>query len=174
MKLSWRRRSNSKPEYRRIDTPRPLELLITDECLSAITDGIRPQTRKKREGVVYLYGRTDGLTTLAVGAIVPDAQTTAGSFYVQTSEVARMVKEIRRRGLQLICQIHTHPTIAYHSDGDVKGLKLICDGYVSVVLPNYGVYLPSFRESVFFFYRRDQGFVKLQENAVRIIPSRIP
>jgi hypothetical protein len=87
--------------------------------------------------------------------------------------MARLVKEIRRSGLQLICQLHTHPRQAYHSDGDVDGLKLICEGYVSVVLPDYGVHLPSFEDAVFYFYTRDNGFTALEESNVRIIPRRL-
>ena len=162
-----------KPKYRRIETPRPFEFLMTQDCVDSICECIEPFTRNRHEGIAYLYGRTDGYTTLAVGAIRPNAMTTPGSFSVSAPEMARLVKEIRRSGLQLICQLHTHPRQAYHSDGDVDGLKLICDGYVSVVLPDYGIHLPSFEDAVFYFYRRGNGFTALEDHDIRIIPRRL-
>lgn len=162
-----------KPKYQRLATVRPYEFLMTEGCVEAICHCIEPEKQKGHEGITYLYGRTDGHTTLAVGAIRPEAETTKGSFSVSSVEMARLVKEIRYRGLQLISQLHTHPRQAYHSDGDVEGLKLICDGYVSVVLPDYGAYLPSFQEAAFFFYRRGEGFHELDADDVTVIPKRL-
>lgn len=162
-----------KPKYRRIETARPYEFLMTQDCVDSVCECIAPAVESRHEGIAYLYGRTDGCTTLAIGAIRPNAFTTPGSFSVPAPEMARLVKEIRRSGLQLICQLHTHPRQAYHSDGDVDGLKLICDGYVSIVLPDYGVHLPRFEDAVFYFYRRGNGFTALEENNIRIIPRRL-
>jgi hypothetical protein len=162
-----------KSKYRRIETPRPFEFLLTQDCMDRICECIEPFAQNRHEGIAYIYGRTDGYTTLAIGAIRPDAATTRGSFSVSSVEMARMVKGIRQRGLQLICQLHTHPGQAYHSDGDVDGLKLVCNGYVSIVLPDYGAHLPSFKEAAFYFYRRGIGFTALEETNIHIIPKRL-
>lgn len=162
-----------KSNYRRIETPRPYEFLMTEDCVDSVCECIAPAAQKKHEGIAYMYGRTDGHTTLAVGAIRPDAVTTPGSFSVPAPEMAKLVKEIRRNGLQLICQLHTHPRQAYHSDGDIDGLKLICNGYVSIVLPDYGIHLPSFEDAAFYFYRRGHGFTSLEKHNIRITPRRL-
>jgi len=162
-----------KPKYRRIETERLPELLITEECINAILECIEPERHKGHEGVSYIYGRTDGISTLAIGAIRPHASTTPGSFSVSTTEMARLVKKIRSNGLQLICQLHTHPGKAYHSDGDVDGLKLICEGYVSIVLPSYGSHFPSFKDAAFFFYKKEKGFIQLKQDSIKKIPKRI-
>lgn len=162
-----------KPKYRRIETPCPYEFLMTQDCVDSVCECIEPEAQCRHEGIAYIYGRTNGYTTLAVGAIRPNAVTTPGSFSVSAQEMARLVKEIRHSRLQLICQLHTHPRQPYHSDGDVDGLKLICDGYVSVVLPDYGVHLPSFKDAVFYFYRRGNGFTALEKGNIRIIPRRL-
>ena len=162
-----------KPKYRRIEIESSFEFLMTEDCVRAIGECIEPEKERGHEGVSYLFGRTDGFTTLAVGAIRPKSRTTTGSFSVSTVEMARLVKEIRGNGLQLISQLHSHPGRAYHSDGDIDGLKLVCNGYVSVVLPEYGNYLPSFEGGVFYFYRRGNGFKELEPKNIRIIPKRL-
>ena len=163
----------SKPKYERVITERSYDFLMTEGCLEAVCQCIEPDKQKGHEGIAYLYGRTDGYTTVAVGAIRPNAITTKGSFSVTSVEMARLVREIRSRGLQLISQLHTHPGQAYHSDGDVEGLKLVCDGYVSVVLPNYGALLPTLQGAVFYVYRRGQGFQELDAASIKIIPERL-
>ena len=165
---------SAKGKYRRIDVEKPFEFLLTESCVQSICKCIEPFTKKKHEGIAYIYGRTDGNITIAVGAIRPQARTTPGSFSVSVVEMARLVKEIRRCGLQLICQLHTHPGAAYHSEGDVEGLKLICSGYVSIVLPNYGIGLPSFNGAAFYYYKKGVGFCELNSEYIKIIPNTLP
>jgi proteasome lid subunit RPN8/RPN11 len=147
---------------------------MTEACVQAICECVELEKQRGHEGISYLFGRTDGFTTLAVGAIRPEARTTTGSFSVSSVEMARLVKGIRNNGLQLISQLHTHPGKAYHSAGDIDGLKLVCNGYVSVVLPDYGIYLPSFKGAVFYFYRRGNGFKELEPQNIKVIPKRLP
>jgi proteasome lid subunit RPN8/RPN11 len=162
-----------KPKYRRIEIESSFEFLMTEDCVRAICECIEPEKERGHEGISYLYGRTNGFTTLAVGAISPESSTTTGSFSVPTVEMAKLVKGIRANGLQLVSQLHTHPRKAYHSEGDIEGLKLVCNGYVSVVLPEYGNYLPSFEGAVFYFYRRGNGFKELEPQNIKIIPKRL-
>ena len=86
----------------------------------------------------YTSGQTNGATTVVVGAMRPVARTTVGSFSVTSIAMAALVRAATDSGLQVIGQIHTHPGDAYHSDGDEDGAWIVYDGYVSIVVPEYG------------------------------------
>jgi proteasome lid subunit RPN8/RPN11 len=123
------------------------------------------------EGIAYLFGKTNGESTIVVGSIRPNAQTTAGSFNVSALAMARVVRTAADAGLQVVGQIHTHPGQAYHSDGDVEGARIAYDGYVSIVVPNYGRGLPSFAGAAVYFYCEGE-FSKVGLKSVRVIGGR--
>src|SRR5262245_40859733 len=114
------------------------KVLLTEACLAGIANGLRGTTAACHEGIVYLLGRTDGETTLAVTAVRPAARTTRGSFDVDSVAMARVVRSAADLTLHVVGQVHTHPGGAAHSDGDVAGARMKYPGYVSIVLPHYG------------------------------------
>jgi hypothetical protein len=128
-------------------TPMPPRLPITSDCVNALAECMRIEIKKGHEGIAYLAGRTDPTITLAIAAIRPEAITTRGSFHVNTTAMAKIVRLVASQGLQVVGQVHTHPGEAYHSGGDEEGAKIAYTGYVSLVLPDFGRRLPSFDEA---------------------------
>lgn len=147
--------------------------LLTTSCLEGIVDSLKTSIIVGHEGIAYLLGRTDGLVTLAVTAIRPFARTTRGSFEVGPISMAKVVRQAADRSLQVVGQVHTHPGDAFHSAGDVAGARIHYDGYVSLVLPNYGRRLPDLRGAATYFYREGPGFFRLGEDAVLVLPGRV-
>ena len=148
--------------FRNRDTPpapRPQRhaVVLTEHCLQEVTKGMEKNVQRKHEGIAYLIGLTTGTTTLAVSARFPDAATTWGSFDVGGQEMARIVGEATGLNLQIAGQIHTHPMEAFHSEGDLKGMGIKHPGYFSLVIPNYGTFLPSLQNSHTLVWSED-GF----------------
>lgn len=133
-------------------------------CLSS-------EIRKGHEGIAYLLGRTDGTVTLAVSAFRPKAKTTPGSFHVEPVAMAVCVRTAARLGLQIVAQVHTHPGVAYHSDGDVEGARIRYIGYASVVLPDFGRRLPHLDEAAVYVFCGNRGWTKLDVVEVVIVPG---
>src|SRR5438094_280854 len=92
----------------RIAPPVP-KLLLTQACLEGIAAGLDPEVRKGHEGIVYLLGRTDGVTALATTVFRPDAITTPGSFHVPPEAMAACVEVAAKYEMQVVGQLHTHP-----------------------------------------------------------------
>jgi hypothetical protein len=133
---------------------------------------LAPEIDRGHEGIAYLYGRTDGSTTVVIGAIRPAAQTTAGSFEVSAIAMARVVRAVSNMGLQLVGQAHSHPGAAFHSEGDEIGARIAYSGFVSLVAPDYGTHLPALSGSAVYFF--DEGrFVDLPVEAVTIAPGAL-
>jgi proteasome lid subunit RPN8/RPN11 len=129
--------------------------------------------REGHEAVVYLLGQTDGETTVIVAAVSPRAKTTWGSFRVDATAMARVVRAAADHGLQVVGQLHTHPGGAYHSDGDQDGARIVYAGYVSIVVPDYGRRLPTMEGAAVFFFRGGTGFIQLDPPMFSIVPARI-
>ena len=170
---SWLERLFSPATDRQVSA-QPPKLILTQACLDAIQAGLEPEMRKGHEGIVYLLGRTDGVTALAITVFRPQAMTTAGSFHVEPRAMAACVAAAGKYELQVIGQLHTHPSQAYHSDGDVEGARIRYPGYASVVLPNYGRLLPNLAGAAAYLWGADQVWRQLGVQDVIIIPGAGP
>ena len=161
-----------RPRYKAGPPPRP-RLVISQSCIDALVTCLTPEIRGRHEGITYLFGQSDGMTTVALAAIRPDAQVTRTSFIVSSPAMAKVVRAAVDRGLQVVGQVHTHPGDAYHSDGDDDGARIAFTGYASVVLPDYGRHLPALTQAAAYFFQAGMGFVPLDASCVIIVPARI-
>ena len=131
-------------------TPQPLPryaVVMTSECRDQLTERLRGSVRHEHEGIVYFVGLTTGSTSLALSAMAPEAAATAGSVDVSAFELGKVIRFAAMAELQVVGQLHTHPCGAYHSDGDLTGMRIRHPGYFSIVVPKYGAELPSFRDA---------------------------
>lgn len=167
-------RQFSRPtNYRTLTSPGAVRVILAESSLLGIRDCIADATERQHEGIAYLYGKADGETTLIAGAIRPEASTTAGSFQVASIAMARIVRKISAAGLQLVGQAHSHPRDAFHSRGDEDGANIAYDGFVSIVFPDYGVYLPSLERAAVYIFRAG-AFQKVPHGAVTVVPRSFP
>ena len=124
-----------------------LTVVITAQCRDQLVEQLHRNIRRRHEGVIYFIGLTTGTTTVALSGVLPQATSTPGSFEVPVSEMRKVVQVATESGLQVVGQLHTHPEQAYHSDGDLDGMRNRYPGYFSIVVPDYGAYLPSFQKA---------------------------
>ena len=148
-------------------------LILTEPSVTALRYCMEPEIRQGKEGIAYLLGQTDGTTTLIVSVIRPRARNMRGSFSVNSLAMAQIVRTAVGLGLQVAGQAHTHPGKAYHSQGDEKGARIAYSGYVSVVLPDYGMHLPALDGAAAFLFRTSSGFLPIAPDRITIVPGRI-
>ena len=139
-----------------------LTAVLTSQCLEEIAPVLRDNSERGHEGIVYFVGLTTGTATLAVTAMGPQADTTPVSVDVAALEVGKIVREAALAGLQVVGQLHTHPGDAYHSAGDLAGMRIRHPGYISIVVPAYGAGLPSL-EGAHTLMWTNEGFQELDE-----------
>jgi len=166
--FEWRK-GLRRGQIKLIQSVKKRRIVLTASCVKAIDTCLNYFIKKRHEGICYLYGVVGEEVVLIVSAIKPEAQTTCGSFFVPTKSMARVVRMGANNNLQVVGQVHTHPQQAYHSAGDNKGALTAYDGYVSIVLPDYGKKLPSFRGAVFFHYVKGHGFIEVLASEVKIV-----
>ncbi len=125
---------------------------------------------KGHEGIVYFVGLTTGTTTLAVYGISPDSVTTPHSVDVDAPDLGKVIRSAAMAGLQVVGQLHTHPRTAYHSPGDLEGMRIRYPGYFSTVVGDYGSQLPSLEQAHTLMwtdegYREIEGPIRLFEES---------
>lgn len=90
------------------------------------------------EGVVYWAGRRVGGECFVTTCIAPAAETTFGSFETSSQTNARVVMYLANAGLELVGQVHSHPSdLVGHSDGDDERALMPYLGFLSIVVPDY-------------------------------------
>ena len=152
----------------------PPKVIMTHECLLALTKALRPSLERRHEGVAYLLGRTDGVVTLAITVFAPTARTTAGSFHVDGRAMAACMQIAGKHELQIVAQVHTHPGQAYHSDGDEEGARIRYPGYVSIVVPDYGISLPHLDGIAAYVWLAGAGWQILEADDLIIVSGAGP
>ena len=162
-----------KPRYRILQEPVHPRIFLLEHCIEGIIQCISPEMQRGHEGVVYLYGQTDGTDTLIAGVIRPEAATSWGSFEVSSLAMARVVNAVCALGLKVVGQLHTHPTLAEHSQGDEDGARIAYQGFTSIVLPDYGRHLPSLEGMAAYMFR-DGRFQELPTAKVYVTPGVLP
>ena len=120
---------------------------MTTHCRDQVTEHLHKSAQRRHEGIVYFVGLTNGTTSAALYAMLPEADATSGSVDVSARELGKIIRAASEAGLQVVGQLHTHPADAYHSEGDLVGMRIRYPGYFSIVVPGYGAQLPSFRHS---------------------------
>ena len=149
--------------FRRTPQPPPrYAVVMTIQCRDQLTEKLRGGIRRGHEGIVYFVGLTTGSTSLALSAVAPEADATAGSVDVSAVELGKVIRVAAMAELQVVGQLHTHPFGAHHSDGDLAGMRIRHPGYFSIVVPNYGVELPSFGDAHTLMWTR-KGFLEVEK-----------
>lgn len=111
-----------------------------------LTDGyefMRVAGRMRLEGMVLWAGKPDDASFVVTELILPKQRglrTPDGlCAVVDAEELRRLNMHLYRNSLELIAQVHTHPTEAYHSETDDQYAIATTIGCFSLVVPNFAV-----------------------------------
>lgn len=156
----------------RVVAPLPeARLILAESCFQAMQQALAPARRQRHEGVCFLLGVTTGSDAVALHAVRPRAFTTAGSFDIPASEMAKVVGLALDLDLEIVAQVHTHPRSAFHSDGDEDGANIRYPGYFSIVVPDYGDALPSLDGVAVYLCEPDGSWSSKPTSSLAIIAA---
>jgi len=172
--LSWiARLLGYRPRYRvhhEVEVP---AIQFAQSAYEGLIDCIAPARLAQHEGVALLLGRITGEKVTVLQCVKPQALTSRGSFQVSSREMARAVGLALDLDLHIVGQVHTHPGKAYHSEGDEEGANIRYDGFVSIVIPNYGIHLPERTGWAVYRFSNTEGWVQLSDMSVAVIEGSV-
>jgi Prokaryotic homologs of the JAB domain len=119
------------------------ELRVPSKVMIDGYEFMRSAGRMHLEGMVLWAGKQDEQVFTVTELIVPKQKglRTADGVcaVVDADELARLNMHLYRSRLELVAQVHTHPTEAYHSSTDDKFAIATTIGCYSIVVPNFAV-----------------------------------
>ena len=155
-KFRGRRRCSATPVPRH-------SIVMTKQCHDQIVKRLYPGTISVNEAIVYFLGVTTGVTTLAVATVSPESHSTPTSVDVEKFAMMEVIRGAALAGLQVVGQLHTHPMQAYHSRGDLAGMRIRFPGFFSIVVPEYGARLPSLEDAHTMMWTID-GYLEIRQH----------
>ena len=124
--------------------PIPISQITVERSLLAeMLRGMQHVGKHGCELLVLWLGDIDSKGCATVrSAFVPKQNLIAGEdgvgYFVTGETLFHLNRGLSETGLRLIAQVHSHPTVAYHSDADDRYAIITSDGGLSLVVPNFG------------------------------------
>ena len=116
---------------------------VPARCAKAAQEHLQAVGRRGYEGMALWVGKRHDSVFVVEETIIPKQQghKTALGVYVEVAgdELHRINVWLYEHEMELIAQLHSHPTEAYHSSTDDEFPIATTVGSVSIVLPNYAV-----------------------------------
>jgi len=101
---------------------------------------LRQMGEEGKEGMVFWGGvEVPQGPIFVTTCFVPQiSRASPGSVTINTPEGAKVISEARRRGLEIVAQVHSHPGSAFHSSTDDECAFSYSKRFLSIVVPNFG------------------------------------
>lgn len=111
-------------------------LRISRPMFSETVDTLRKCGESRRECIVYWLGsRSHGGEVVAV--VHPDHISSSAHYDVDSPWVTQLWLRLHEMDAEVVGQVHTHPTGAFHSRRDDDFAILHTPGFLSLVLPRF-------------------------------------
>jgi len=133
--------NNSKLKNRRSRVcPSISKYHIQKNVLSQTSEHLKKFGKKKSEALVFWAGWLDEKCEAHVTSCkIPENINWGGGVKVELDGMLQLMNELVKEDLILLAQIHSHPGDFGHSYGDDLSAASYRKGYVSIVVPNYGL-----------------------------------
>ena len=143
---------------------------------------IREIGEKKQEGLLFWAGIKSGQTSFVTSCIFPTARAqqlvvdakpcmfvpvnpevyihkfSEPGIQLSSAESAKIISEASKRCIVILAQVHSHEGNAYHSGTDKKYPFDTTEGFLSIVVPEYGKYDDFLSSSAIFECGCDETF----------------
>jgi len=143
------------------------ELRVASQVLLEGYEFMRSAGRMRLEGMVLWAGKQQDTVFTVTELIVPKQKglsTPDGvCAIVEADELRRLNMFLYRNSLQLVAQVHTHPTEAYHSSTDDQYAIATTIGSFSIVVPNFAVVNYALAECAVYRLNAQGSWVEVDE-----------
>ena len=126
---------------RMVTPPAVHQIYLPESVAKATANSIASfgHAQEQHEGIAYWAGIPFSNGLVITSVIVPEAKTTYGAYHTSVAANARVVNMVNRYQLQLVAQVHGHPSSwVDHSEIDDIKAFMPYEGFYSIVLPWYG------------------------------------
>jgi len=112
---------------------------IRADVLEETSVYFKQKGRIRHEAYVFWAGSVPNtIDAYITCCIIPRVRTAPGRVFVGLEKLLEINRELVKREIVLLCQLHTHPGDFGHSTGDERQAASYRLGFISIVVPNYG------------------------------------
>ena len=149
------------------------QISMPKEYLNEAIGFLRYAGSKHVEGVALFAGKASETSFEILETICPNQksyQLEYGLMYaVESEELHRINVWLYENDMQLIAQIHSHPTVAYHSETDDRYPIVDTVGGVSIVVPNFGMGAVDLHDWAIYRLSETPTWDELTENEIETL-----
>jgi proteasome lid subunit RPN8/RPN11 len=115
----------------------PVRLAIGSEILGYTQGELREASAGIRESLVVWAGQPGTCGAIVTHVITPDTESTRDHLTVPSATRAELASYLRREGLLLFADLHTHPAAAFLSEADRAQPFSSRPGFYAIVVPEF-------------------------------------
>lgn len=130
---------------------------------------LRSYGKDGSEGLVFWGGVVAGDCLQITGLYAPRHRPQGLRVRLAADESRWLLRLLRERDEKLVAQVHSHSDLAFHSDGDEERAASFHSGFLSIVVPHFGVGVERLEDCAVFEYD-GKGFIELDH---QLQPLRI-
>jgi hypothetical protein len=119
------------------------QLVVPHAVLTASWEHLRAAGTLDCEAALCWAGVQFGPNALVTTALLFNGTTEYGGVHVSPEQAGVLYQNCSERGLTLLAQMHSHPGSAFHSSIDERSPHSPVIGFVSIVVPNFAIQLPT-------------------------------
>ena len=90
--------------------------VVSKSAIEKTVEFLKISEKKQTEVVILWSGKIKGNTVRITTAWLPIQYSDVGFFMIPGDELFKLNRTIFESGERLVAQVHTHPTLAFHSD----------------------------------------------------------
>ena len=141
--------------------------IVSKSALEKTIEFLKISEKEQSEVVILWSGEIKGRTARIKTAWLPFQYSDVGFFMIPGDELFKLNRSIFEYGERLVAQVHTHPTLAFHSDTDSEYSVTSMENGLSIVVPHFGATnINSYLECAYYIYK-DGKWVKLSPSDAR-------
>lgn len=116
----------------------PIAYQVSSKVVKETKEYLRLSSRIQTELVILWSGVVKDGFAYVRSAWLPKQYASPGFFAIPGDELFELNKTIYEIGEQIVAQVHTHPTLAFHSETDSEFAITAMEGGLSIVIPDFG------------------------------------
>jgi hypothetical protein len=144
------------------------KIIMPQSCLAAAYQHMREAGKQHLEGVALFSGKENGDVFHIENTIIPKQRALSledGLLYsVSGDELHRINVWLYENKMSLIAQIHSHPTLAYHSETDDAYPIMATVGGLSIVVPDFASGSVDINLCAVYRLIQEKGWIELNKN----------
>lgn len=140
---------------------------ITNEVIQETIMIMKEEGNHNKEGLVFWSGDIDANIAVIKTVISPEVESTLISAQVNDDGLAYIRKTLKNNNEFLFAQVHSHPGSAFHSIEDETESISYKIGFISIVIPNFGMHMKDLPECCIYEHIGESFWVELDEETIK-------